>query len=90
MGFRSIRSELGQVSDQILLSFFSFWSFRIGSGYVGFRSDRVSDHLISGSLRFWVILGQVGFFFVMFYFGSDWISDNQTLKLFSEIQLSQW
>jgi hypothetical protein len=89
MGFRSIRSKLGRVSDQILLSFFSFWSFRIGSGYFGFRLDRVSGHLISGSLRFWVILSQVGFFFVMFYFESDWISDNQILKLFSEIQLSQ-
>jgi hypothetical protein len=45
---------------QVILGFETF-----GSG-----SSRVSDHLISGNFR----LGRVGFFFVMFYFGSDQIS----------------
>jgi hypothetical protein len=69
-------------------------SFRVGfwvlssSSYLRFwviwvRVNQVSAYLISGSLGF-----RVEFFFVMLYFGSDWISDRQTLKLFLEIHFS--
>jgi hypothetical protein len=70
--------------------FLDFRSFQAGSGFEflvaqvisGFRSfesgsGQVSSHLISDSLELWVISGQVGFFFVMFYFGlgriSSWV-----------------
>jgi hypothetical protein len=65
IGFFRISGHSGQAGSDfwflvahVILGFESF----------GFGSGRVSDHLISGSLRFQVILGRVGFFFVMFYF----------------------
>jgi hypothetical protein len=92
-GLGSGRPDSGRVESDFRLNIVSFLGFRSGFkfsssisdfGSFGFGSGRVLDYLISGSFGFFVISGWVGFFFIMFYFRSDWISDRQTLKFFSK------
>jgi hypothetical protein len=62
--------ESDQVEFRILMGFISAFGL-LGSGL-----GRVSGHMISGNFGFQIISGRTGLcqiFFIIFYFGSDWI-----------------